>query len=135
MGHKTSKEDLNRKLKATKEWIKRVGNLFTLKEWWPTLIAKLAGHYNYFGISGNFRCLGQYYRQVISMVFKWINRRSQRKSMTWEFYLRYLKWNPLPLPKICYDLYTNSNAIRVNVSTKSRVRENRKHGSVGVTLR
>lgn len=134
IGHKTSKENLNRKLKNTKQWIKRVRNRLPLKEWWPTLEAKLSGHYNYFGISGNFRCLSQYYRQVVMMVFKWINRRSQRKSMTWEFFMQYLQWNPLPMPRICYALYANSNANKVNVSMKSRVRENRKHGSAGVVL-
>lgn len=134
MGHKTSKENLRRKLENTKQWIKRVRNSLSLKEWWPTLEAKLSGHYNYFGISGNIRCLRQYYNQVISMTFKWINRRSQRKSMTWEFFLQYLQWNPLPMPKICYALYANSNANKVNVSMKSRVRENRKHGSAGVVL-
>ena len=134
MGHKTSKGNLNRKLETTKSWIKGIRNLLPLKEWWPTLVAKLTGHYNYFGISGNIRCLRQYYNQVVSMVFKWINRRSQRKSMTWEFFLQYLQWNPLPMPKICYALYANSNAIKENVSMKSRVRANRKHGSGGVVL-
>jgi len=105
IGHKTSKENLNRKLRGTKEWVKSVRNLFTLKTWWSVLKAKLTGHYNYFGISGNFRCLRQFYNQVISTVFKWINRRSQRKSMTWEMYQQYLQRNPLPMPRICHALY------------------------------
>jgi len=106
IGHKTSKENLNRKLKETKEWIKNVRNLLVLKAWWPVLKAKLTGHYNYFGISGNMRCLRQFYNRVISTVFKWINRRSQRKSMTWEMFLQYLQWNPLPTPRIFHQLYT-----------------------------
>jgi RNA-directed DNA polymerase len=134
MGHKTSKENLNRKLENTKRWIKSIRNLLPLEEWWPTLKAKLSGHYNYFGVSGNYRCLNQYYYRVINMIFKWINRRSQRKSMSWEFFLQYLQWNPLPQPRICYALYGYSNANKVNVSTKSRVREIRKHGSAGVVL-
>jgi RNA-directed DNA polymerase len=136
MGHKTSKENLNRKLASIKKWIKGIRNLLPLKEWWPKLEAKLTGHYNYFGISGNYRCLNQYYRQVVSVMFKWINRRSQRKSMTLEFFSKYLEWNPLPKPKICFALYASSNnAIKVNVSAKSRVRENCKHGSAGGILR
>ncbi len=106
IGHKTSKENLNRKLKEIKEWIKNVRNLATVKAWWPILKAKLTGHYNYFGISGNMRCLRQFYNRVINAVFKWINRRSQRKSMTWEMYLQYLQWNPLPTPRIFHQLYT-----------------------------
>src|SRR3990167_7829181 len=108
MGHKTSKENLNRKLKEIKEWVKSVRNLLKLKTWWPTLKAKLTGHYNYFGISGNFRCLKQFYQRVTGIIFKWINRRSQRKSMTLEMFWQYLQWNPLPTPRICHALYATT---------------------------
>jgi len=105
MGHKTSKENLSRKLKETKEWLKKIRNKLRLKEWWPVLKSKLTGHYNYFGISGNYRCLQQFYSQIFSMVFKWINRRSQKKSMNFDQYQNYLQWNPLPTPRICYAMY------------------------------
>lgn len=108
VGHKTSKQNLARKLKEVKMWLKKVRNMIRLKYWWPVLTAKLRGHYNYFGISGNIRCLRQFYNQVVWMVFKWINRRSQKKSMTWERYLQYLRWNPLPRPEIYHDIYTLS---------------------------
>lgn len=108
MGHKTSKENLRRKLIEIKEWVKSARNILSLKVWWPKLKAKLTGHYNYFGISGNMRCLKQFYHQVNKVLFKWINRRSQRKSMTREAYSHYLQVNPLPTPRICYSLYTLS---------------------------
>jgi len=106
MGHKTSKENLSRKLKETKEWMKKIRNRLALRDWWPTLKAKLTGHYNYFGISGNYRCLKQFYKSIFYLTFKWINRRSQKKSMTFEQYVNYLQFNPLPTPRICYALYT-----------------------------
>jgi group II intron reverse transcriptase/maturase len=106
MGHKTTKENLCCKLKETKEWIRKVRNSLPLKGWWPTLRAKLTGHYSYFGSSGNYHCLRQFYCQVIKLVFKWMNRRSQRKSMTWEMFQNYLQWNPLPAPRIYHSLYT-----------------------------
>lgn len=105
MGHRTSKENFRRKLKETKEWLKKIRNQLRLKEWWPVLKSKLTGHYNYFGISGNCRCLQQFYAQVFFTVFKWINRRSQKKSMNFDQYLNYLQWNPLPTPRICYAMY------------------------------
>lgn len=105
MGHKTSKQNLSRKLKETKEWLKKVRNRLPLKEWWTILKAKLNGHYGYFGISGNFRWIRQYFRNVYWMVFKWINRRSQKKSMTLEMFNKYLGHSPLPMPRICYALY------------------------------
>ena len=90
----------------TKDWIKAIRNLKPLKEWWSILKAKLTGHYNYFGISGNYRCLSQFCWQVKSDAYKWINRRSQKKSMNWESFYRYMQSNPLPEPRICYSLYT-----------------------------
>lgn len=106
MGHKTSKKSLSGKLREMKEWLKKIRNQLRLRDWWPVLRAKLTGHYNYFGISGNHRCLKQYYKSVFWLVFKWINRRSQKKSMTFEIYERYIQFNPLPTPRICYALYS-----------------------------
>jgi group II intron reverse transcriptase/maturase len=57
VGHKTSKQSLASKLRETKEWIKKVRSMLPLRDWWPILKAKLTGHYNYFGISGNMRSL------------------------------------------------------------------------------
>jgi group II intron reverse transcriptase/maturase len=108
VGHKTTKQNLARKLREIKEWLKAVRNMLRLRDWWPILTAKLRGHYNYFGISGNIRCLKQFYNRVIRMVFEWINRRSQKRSMTKKRYHQYLKWNPLPEPRIYHDIYTLS---------------------------
>jgi len=105
MKHKTSKENLCRKLKEVKEWMKKVRNRYTLKEWWPTLRAKVIGYYNYFGISGNYCSLKQFYTKIFWLAYKWINRRSQRKSMTLARYIEYLQWNPIPKPKIYHKLY------------------------------
>lgn len=109
MGHKTSKENLRLKLKELKKWLKAIRNRVRLKEWWKVLKAKLTGHYNYFGISGNYHSISQFYERVKSLVFKWINRRSQKKSMSFERYVKYLQFNPLPEPRICYALYTLSS--------------------------
>ncbi|MBI4679950.1 MAG: group II intron reverse transcriptase/maturase [Nitrospirae bacterium] len=106
MGHKTSKENLAGKILGIKEWLKKIRNLLRLQEWWPVLKAKLIGHYNYFGISGNFRCIWQFYNKVVWLVFKWMNRRSQKKSMNRLRYLQYLERHPLPKPKIYHSLYT-----------------------------
>lgn len=108
MGHKTSKDSLKKGLGSMKDWLKKVRSLVSARDFWPILCAKLRGHYNYFGISGNYRCLMQFYRQVISLVFKWLNRRSQKKSMNWKQYMNYLKVFPLPQPKIYHSFYTLS---------------------------
>jgi group II intron reverse transcriptase/maturase len=79
MGHKTSKENFCRKLKETKEWLKKIRNKLRLREWWPVLKSKLTGHYNYFGVSGNYRCLQQFYNGIFSIVFIWAGNDSIKK--------------------------------------------------------
>ena len=105
MGHKTAKANFARQLKSTKDWLKEIRCMIPLKRWWFMLKAKLIGHYNYFGVSGNCRKLYQFYRSMYWTIFKWINRRSQKKSMTVKQFENYLQWNPLPTPRICYALY------------------------------
>jgi group II intron reverse transcriptase/maturase len=104
-GHKTSKENLRRKLREMKDWLKSVRSVASFSDWRPTLHAKLIGHYNYFGVSNNMRCLRQYYLKTVSLLFKWLNRRSQKKSFSWLQYLGHLHRFPLPQPMIKVRLF------------------------------
>jgi RNA-directed DNA polymerase len=104
VGHKTSRKRLSLKLKELNAWLKKIRNIVPMREWWDKVKAKVRGHFNYFGINGNYRSLNQFYKQVLSICFRWINRRSQKKSMNWEKFLQYLMWNPLPIPRIYHDL-------------------------------
>jgi len=100
LGRKTAKKKYRRKIKELKCWLKATRNLVKLEEWWKTLARKLEGHYRYYGISGNMREMQSYHKQAIGKAFKWVNRRSQRKSYTWRQFCRYLQYNPLLRPKI-----------------------------------
>ncbi len=102
MGHKTSKERKRGKLKMVNETLKKTRHLGTLNEWFEWLRKVLIGHYNYFGINRNLRSLHQYYNGVLKAVFKWINQKIQKKSMTWEKFQTYLGYNPLPKPRIVH---------------------------------
>jgi RNA-directed DNA polymerase len=66
------------------------------------LAAKLRGHFQYFGITGNGRMLGQFRFEVIRAWRKWLNRRSQRARMDWERMERLLERYRLPLPRIAH---------------------------------
>lgn len=105
MGHKTGKDNLRRKLSDIKSYIKSVMNQLPLGIWIETIKRKLRGHYNYFGISGNYHCLQQYYRQTISMMFKLVNRRSQRRSFNFVEFMEYLGRISIPQPMIKVNLY------------------------------
>lgn len=108
LGRKTSRKKYRAKAKTMNEWLKAVRNALPLSEWWETLGRKLQGHYNYYGVSDNYRGVHRYYRLSQQLAFKWMNRRSQRKSLTWECYTRYLARHPLPKPRIYHNLYLSA---------------------------
>lgn len=102
---KTSRKRVSRSQKEMNQWLKSVRNLNKLKGIWETLALKLQGHYNYYGVSGNFESINNFYRKTLKLSFKWINRRSQKKSWNMESFSKYLKTYPLPKPKLTYEIY------------------------------
>ena len=64
----------------------------------------IQGHVQYFGVSGNSRSLQQYAYQAGRLLFKWLNRRSQRRSMAWDRFNQVVA-SPLPRPRIIHNLY------------------------------
>lgn len=106
LGRKTSRKKFRRKCKDFKLWLKKIRNKKKPKEWWNTVEAKLRGHYQYYGISGNYECINAYYKHVVKTLHKWLNRRSQKKSMSWANLNNYLKCYPIPRPKIKHNFYT-----------------------------
>ena len=106
VGRTTDRKRLRKKLKEMNVWLRSVRNLVKVREWWPILCAKLRGHFQYYGVSGNYRGILRFYFHTVRFVFKWINRRSQKKSMNWDRFNAYLERYPLPRPKIYHNLYT-----------------------------
>jgi group II intron reverse transcriptase/maturase len=105
LGRKTSKKRFRRSCVAMNQWMATIRNKIKPMEWWKQMAAKMRGHYAYYGISDNSPSLSAYYYRVIKMLYKWINRRSQRASMNWEKFNEYLKKYPLPRPRIVHKFY------------------------------
>lgn len=105
VGRKTSRKKFTAKCKAMNDWLKAVRNMVATKEWWGTLKAKLRGHYQYYGVSENYRGILCFYKRTIYLARKWLNRRSQKKRMSWEGFGRYLEKYPLPKPHITHSFY------------------------------
>ena len=110
VGHKTSRKKFKAKCKDMNLWLKSTRNLVKTKVWWKVLRAKLHGHYQYYGVSGNMPSISKYYSITVRFVHKWLNRRSQKKRMSWSKLKNYLSCYPLPKPSIKHDLYTLSRA-------------------------
>jgi hypothetical protein len=110
VGRKTDGKKLRVKMKEMNEWLKAIRNRYKVREWWQVLQAKLKGHYRYYGVSGNYRAVHRYYWTTVRLVFKWLNRRSQKRSMSWASFGKYLERYCLPRPRIYHNFYTLSSA-------------------------
>ncbi len=101
----TKAKTMKAKLKKVTEWIREERCRKPLKEIWKTFAAKLRGHVNYYGVSHNAEKVSKFIYEASRIVFKWLNRRSQRKSFTWEGYEKYIKTHPLPKARIVHKLF------------------------------
>jgi hypothetical protein len=92
-------------------WLKSVRNLLRIEDLWKILKAKLRGHIQYYGVSGNYVSISRYYLLTLRLTYKWLNRRSQKKSMNLKQFYQYIEKYPLPKPKIMFNLYSLSHAM------------------------
>jgi len=106
LGRKTSRKKFVNKCKEMTIWLKKIRNKMKPKEWWETLNSKLRGHYQYYGVSGNYKGVDAFYKHTVRTLHKWLNRRSQKHSMSWENFNNYLICYPIPTPRIVHNLYT-----------------------------
>lgn len=95
----TAKKRFKRSVENLKEWFQKNRNL-AVPEIIKKLNRKLIGVYNYFGVIGNYDCLSKFYKITRVTLHKWLNKRSQKKSYTWEGFNKLLRIIPLALPRI-----------------------------------
>ena len=86
---KTAKGRLRRVLAAINYWLRTERSARKLLDLWRAIAGKLRGHFNYFGETENSPALTRFEHAVHRLVFKWLNWRSQRRSFTWEQFVRY----------------------------------------------
>ncbi len=65
----------------------------------------LVGYYHYYGITDNGVSITRFFFRTNRILFYWLNRRSQKRSYTWEQYKSLLKDLPLARPKIYVSIY------------------------------
>lgn len=106
VGRKTDRSKFTAKVKEMNRWLKSIRNAVPIEVWWKQLAAKLRGHYQYYGISENTYGIKRYHYLVRRLVFKWMNRRSQKKSMNYETFDIYCSRHGFPSPRIYVSLYT-----------------------------
>jgi RNA-directed DNA polymerase len=96
---RTNRKKFGASLAALKEWLRnnRSQRLRWLGE---QLRAKFRGYWNYYGVISNSRRLESYWHQARRLVYKWLNRRSQRRSYSWTTFEAMWQSLALPVPRI-----------------------------------
>jgi group II intron reverse transcriptase/maturase len=100
---RTSRNKLRASLANFKTWFQKHSGL-PKKILFTKLNRKLLGYYNYYGVTGNSQSLNSFVYQVIGLLFKWLNRRSQRKSYKWEGFMELVKCFGIVKPRILHAL-------------------------------
>lgn len=95
---KTSKKKYRASLLRCKEWIRR-NRVLPTEVFMKKIISKIQGHCNYYGITDNRRSVGNFIDECRSLIFKWLNRRSQKRSFSWSKFILFQKKYPLPKVK------------------------------------
>lgn len=100
----TSRKKFRQKLKDTKKWLYD-NRTMPVKEMIKSLNLKLVGHYRYYGVSFNGKMITNFLHRVQQFLCKTLNRRSDKKSYSWDGYIEMLKYYPLAKPKIYFKLF------------------------------
>jgi hypothetical protein len=103
---KTRSASLRRFIGSVCDWCRRYRHLPVAAQH-KALKRRIQGHFNYFGISGNFVSLLLVFEQVRRAWYKWLCRRSQRKRLTWERFADLLRDFPLPKPRIVVRIWSS----------------------------
>lgn len=105
VGIMTAKDRFSAKLQKVKLWCRENRHRAKLRALWQTFNAKLRGHIEYYSVSLNYRKVRAFAHQAIRIFFYWMNRRSQRKSMTWKQFNLFRNAFPSPRISIRHNLF------------------------------
>ena len=102
---KTSHKRFSKAIQSMEDWLQQVRSFLPIQDIWKTMKQKLSGHYQYYGVSGNFEAIFRFYKQSKKLAFKWLNRRSQKSSYNYSHFREMCLKYPLPEPKLKYAFY------------------------------
>ncbi len=100
----TSIKKFKAKLREYKEWIRKIRAKMNTGELMRNAKARIQGHLNYYAITDNSWMCSLYHYWFTRITFKWLNRRSQRRSYNWKEFNQMLKDVNWPKSRIMVNL-------------------------------
>jgi len=96
---KTMSSRVTRSLQTIRKWC-RAHRHDPLRVQHRVLCQKLRGHYGYYGMRGNARCLKNFHAEVRRIWVKWLARRCWKARLFWSRAEKLLARYPLPPPRL-----------------------------------
>ena len=101
---RTSRKKLGLSLHKFTEWAHSCRSRLRKGQMLRQAKIRVAGHLSYYAITDNWEKCSSYVYHATRILFKWINRKSQRPSYTWKGFREALKYVGWPKPIIRKDL-------------------------------
>lgn len=96
---RTSRKKFGQSLKRFAKWARQSRCHLKKGEMIRQAKTRVTGHLNYYAITDNLSACQRYIHITKEILFKWLNRKSQRKSYTWEGFRQVTGWIGWPRAK------------------------------------
>ena len=101
---RTSRKKLGQSLRKFTDWAAKARHVLKKGEMIRQARTRVVGHLNYYAITDNSERCTYYVYRTKRILLKWLNRKSQRKTYTWDGFEQALTWAKWPAPSIRKDL-------------------------------
>jgi hypothetical protein len=89
---RTSRKKFGQSINSFAAWARSASRVLKKGEMLRRAKIRVEGHLNYYAITDNSERCTAYRYHVTRILFKWLNRKSQRRSYTWEGFQQALEW-------------------------------------------
>jgi len=101
---RTSRKKLTQGLRKFTDWAKKARHVLKKGEMLRQARTRVIGHLSYYAITDNSARCSYYVYRTKHILFKWLNRKSQRRAYTWKSFTQALIWVNGAQPRIRKDL-------------------------------
>ena len=101
---RTSRKKLGQSLEKFTDWAKKVRPVLRKGEMLRQARIRVLGHLSYYAVTDNLERCTYYVHRATEILFKWLNRKSQRRAYTWANFKQALACVEWPKPRLRKDL-------------------------------
>jgi group II intron reverse transcriptase/maturase len=101
---RTSRKKLGQSLSKFTRWAKKARHVLRKGEMLREARIRVMGHLGYYAITDNLRRCDTYVYHAMRILYKWLNRKSQRRAYTWKGFMQALAWVDWPNVRLRKDL-------------------------------